>query len=148
MSGIYRILYCSRSVLDGSSEEAAEEIRKILAKSRVNNERDGITGALFFSQQAFAQVLEGPAEMVEAAFERIQCDERHSEAVILESGNIETRDFPSWSMAFAGETDVSGLGSAIISTAFSGQTSAGDSVLALLRGVIVREDEWLVSEVA
>lgn len=139
---LYRILYCSRSTLQ---ETAATEIRQILAKSRENNARDGITGGLFFSQQCFAQVLEGPAEMVENAFERIQCDERHGEITVLESGSIMSRDFPDWSMAFAGVADKSGFGSAIISAAFLEQTKAGDEVLKLLRSVVVREDEWLQS---
>ena len=148
MSDIYRILYCSRSTLEGSPEEAAEEIRDILAKSRVNNQRDGITGMLFFSQQSFAQVLEGPALMVEAAFERIQGDGRHSEVVMLESRHVTDRDFTSWSMAFAGETDVSGLGGAILSAAFSGLTSAGDAVLQSLRDAILRSDERLARDAA
>lgn len=144
---LYRILYCSRSTLEGTGT-AETEIRQILAKSRANNSRDDITGGLFFSDQCFAQVLEGPTASVESAFERIQCDERHCEVIILEAGPIESRDFPQWSMAFAGVSDKEGLGTAILSAAFSGQTQAGDHVLDLLRSVVVREDEWLQNEAA
>src|ERR1700712_4924660 len=104
---LYRILYCSRSTLEGTGTANAE-IRQILAKSRANNSRDGITGGLFFSDQCFAQVLEGPAANVESAFERIQCDEGHCEVIVLEAGPIKSRDFPEWSMAFAGITDKEG----------------------------------------
>lgn len=148
MTSLYRILYCSRSELEGSPAANVEEIRQILAKSRANNARDDITGGLFFSDQCFAQVLEGPSDKVEEAFERIQCDLRHCEVTVLEAGPVESRDFPAWSMAFTGATDASGFGQAVLSAAFSGQTEAGDKVLALLRSVVVREDEWLASEAA
>ncbi len=144
MSQLYRILYCSRSAV----ETDVGEIGLILAASRENNARDGVTGGLFFSSQCFAQVLEGPSDMVEQVFERIQGDERHCEVTVLDAGPIAKRDFPQWSMAFAGSTDPFAFGDVLMSTAFSGQTQAGDQVLDLLRGVVVREDEWLNSEAA
>lgn len=144
MTQLYRVLYCSRSTVDTD----AAAIQLILAASRKNNARDGITGGLFFSSQCFAQVLEGPADVVEEAFERIQCDERHCEVTVLEAGSVASRDFPAWSMAFAGATGSSAFGEALMSTAFSGQTESGERVLDLLRGVVVREDEWLSSEAA
>ncbi len=81
---------------------------------------------------------------MEAAFERIQCDERHSDVTVLESGPIATRDFPDWSMAFTGAATLDNpLAGVVLEGAFSGQTSAGNDVLDLLRGVVVRETEWL-----
>jgi hypothetical protein len=145
---LYRILYCSRSELEGAPAENVEAIQQILAKSRANNSRDGITGGLFFSDQCFAQVLEGPYDKVEEAFERIQCDMRHREVTVLEASSIAKRDFPAWSMAFTGSTDASGFGRAVLSAAFSDQTEAGNKVLDILRSVVVREDEWLTSKAA
>ena len=147
MTQLYRILYCSRSTIE-ASDAAIAAIRQILATSRANNQRDGITGGLFFSQKCFAQVLEGPTELVESAFERIQCDERHGEVTVLEAGPIDARDFPAWSMAFAGVDETSGLGGAILDAAFTGETSAGTALLDLLRGTVVREDEWLLDKAA
>lgn len=146
MSQLYRVLYCSRADLGDASDHGVAEIRAILARSRTNNSRDAITGGLIFSDQCFAQVLEGPPALVEAAFERIQCDPRHRDVTVLSAGPIATRDFPDWSMAFAGTAESSGFGRAIAGTAFTGQTQAGEAVLALLRGVVTREDEWLPSE--
>ena len=143
MSDLYRILYCSKSTLPNDTDLAVEEVRKILAASRTNNARDGVTGGLFFSLRWFAQVLEGPAEMVESAFERIQCDERHSNVTVLQSGPIGSRDFPDWSMGFAGQQKSSGIGSAILDAALTGETAAGSDVLTLLKNVVVREDEWM-----
>ena len=101
----YRVLYCSRNCIDGSPDEQLEEVRSILASSRKNNAVLGITGALLFNQGMFAQVLEGDLKHVEATYERIQGDLRHADVMILESGFVEHRDFPEWSMAFAGASE-------------------------------------------
>ena len=144
MAQLFRIVYCSRNSIPGSPAAVSDDIEAILQVSRRNNARDGISGGLLFSRNSFAQVLEGPADAVEAAFERIQCDERHSEVSVVQSGPVTTRDFPEWSMAYSGavRTDcpVAGM---VIDNAFSGQSSGGDEVLDLLRGIVHREAEWL-----
>lgn len=61
--------------------------------------RDGIAGDLMVEGCRFTQVLEGPSDAVERTFERIQCDDRHTEIRVLEARPIRRRDFPSWSMA-------------------------------------------------
>lgn len=146
MTQLHRVLYCSRNIIPGALEAVAADVREILAVSRVNNARDGVTGGLLFSEGCFAQVLEGPQDAVEAAFERIQCDPRHCEVVVLQSDPIATRDFPDWSMAFAGTDAASSpLAQATLATAFSGQSSAGDNVLDMLKGLVARETDWLAS---
>ncbi len=139
MTQLHRILYCSRNLIGDAVEV---EIRRILDASRRNNAGDGITGGLFYSDGCFAQVLEGPADAIEATFERIQCDERHGEVTVLQSGPITARDFPEWSMAFAGE----GSGTAAAdraSAALASRSPAAEGVLELLRSVVTRETEWL-----
>jgi len=144
MTQLHRVLYCSRNVIPGATEAVAADVREILAVSRVNNARDGVTGGLLFSEGCFAQVLEGPQDAVEAAFERIQCDARHSEVVVLQNGPIPKRDFPDWSMAFAGADAVSSpLAKVTFAGAFSGQSSVGDDVLDMLKGLVVHEADWL-----
>ena len=144
MTQLYRVLYCSRNAIAGASEAVATDVRAILAASRVNNARDNVTGGLLFSAGCFAQVLEGPITAVESAFERIQCDERHGEVTVLQSGPIETRDFPDWSMGFTG-TAVEGdaLGGVTLASAFANRSSGGDDVLKMLKAVIMRETDWL-----
>jgi len=138
------VLYCSRNIIPGAVEAVAADVREILAMSRVNNARDGVTGGLLFSEGCFAQVLEGPLDAVEAAFEHIQCDARHCEVVVLQSGPITKRDFPDWSMAFVGTGAASSpLAKATLASAFSGQSSVGDDVLDMLRALVVREADWL-----
>jgi hypothetical protein len=146
MSNLYRVLYCSRNMVSGGAAEMAANIREILAASRRNNARDDVTGWLLFSAGCFAQVLEGPKDAVEAAFERIQCDERHNEITVLQSGPIEARDFPDWSMAFSGSAaENAELASVVLNGAFSCRTKAGNAVLAMLKGLVDNEEDWLVS---
>ena len=143
MPQLYRVLYCSRNTVPGSPQEVAAHIGAILAISRDNNARDGITGGLLFSEGCFAQVLEGPQDAVEAAFERIQCDDRHGEVTVLQCGMVAGRDFPDWSMAFTGASEhvVPGIA---LAGALSGRGEAGaDQVLDVLRAVVRRETDWL-----
>lgn len=148
MTQLHRVLYCSRNLIPGAPEAVAAHIRGILATSRRNNARDGITGGLLFSEGCFAQVLEGPLDAVESAFERIQCDDRHSDVTVLQSGPIAARDFPGWSMAFAGPDAASPIEDTRIDRAFAGQSGGGDKLLDMLKAVITRESEWLSPEPA
>ena len=144
MTKLYRVLYCSRNRIAGDVAAVAAQITTILAASRENNARAGITGGLLFSMGCFAQVLEGLPEAVEATFERIQCDDRHDDVILLEAGPITERAFPDWSMAFTGgDAEASLLGSATLAGAFSGQSGAGSKVLDVLKAVVVRETRWL-----
>ena len=71
----------------------------ILAASRRNNARDGITGLLYADGVRFLQALEGPPEAVEPTFERIRADPRHRAIVLLSRRTIESREFGLWDMA-------------------------------------------------
>ncbi|WP_161993780.1 BLUF domain-containing protein [Muricoccus nepalensis] len=99
---LHRLVYVSRNLLAGSPGETEAEVLGILAVSRRNNARVGITGALLFSTDCFAQVLEGPLAAVQATFERIQCDQRHTDTVVLSCEAVAGREFAGWSMAYAG----------------------------------------------
>ncbi len=141
MTQLYRVLYCSRNLIPGDAESIAGHIRSILEVSRRNNARDGVTGGLLFSAGCFAQVLEGPTDAVERAFERIQCDNRHGEVVVLEAGVVSAPNFPEWSMAFNGDAAANPLAELALDAAFKGQSNAGDALLSLMRAVITQEDE-------
>ncbi|UEM07295.1 BLUF domain-containing protein (plasmid) [Skermanella rosea] len=81
---IHRLVYFSRNAMPGTEDEIVAGVQQILASSRSNNARAGVTGALLFNSGCFAQVLEGPTPAVTETFERIQWDERHSEVLVLE----------------------------------------------------------------
>lgn len=142
MSEVYRILYCSRNTIEGSAEAQQAEVADILAKSRANNASRGITGALLFNSGCFAQVLEGPLEAVERTFERIQLDLRHDEVAVLECGTVPARDFPEWSMAFAGVASAgSRFAEMSLAEMLENQTTAAAEISEMLRTLVVQEDE-------
>lgn len=99
-----RVVYVSHSPPE--APVTREMLEGILAAARRNNARVGVTGALLYSARRFAQVLEGPAEAVEAIFETIQCDTRHDQIAVLEVSSPAERAFADWSMAFVGEAPV------------------------------------------
>lgn len=70
----------------------------ILFDARRCNARDGITGALIARQDLFLQLLEGSAEAVDAAYQRIARDDRHIEVRQLVRREASERLFPGWAM--------------------------------------------------
>ena len=51
--------------------------------SRVRNATDGIGGALLFDGHRFCQLVQGPADKVQALMQRIGADVRHRDLLIL-----------------------------------------------------------------
>lgn len=70
----------------------------ILSDARRCNARDDITGALVCRSDLYLQYLEGPAEAVHGAFDRIARDNRHLEVTRLVDQPITQRLFPHWLM--------------------------------------------------
>ena len=87
-----QLVYISTAVKNPSCAE-------ILRTSRRNNGRDRITGLLYADGVRFMQALEGPDEVVEAAYQRIKADPRHKAAVILSRREVDAREFGDWEMA-------------------------------------------------
>ena len=139
---IHRLVYYSRNLAGGHADILSAELHTILAVSRANNARDGITGALMFNAGCFAQVLEGSLDRVEAAFERIQQDERHGEVSLLALEPIATRSFPNWAMGFVGLTDADASRFADIGAAsdFDPSRFSGDRLHAILRELAIEEE--------
>ncbi len=143
-SDLFQIVYCSRNCMHGTKPQSAVEINHILSASRRNNAKVDVTGALLFNTVFFAQVLEGPLSGVEKIFEQIQRDLRHSDLIVLDSGVIEVRNFPVWSMAFAG-ADAEAPDpfiAATLNAAVSDPSAAGKDVLSMLRNLVLKEEEW------
>ena len=95
-SKIYYLTYASRA----SNQISYNEIRGILLKSRSNNPIQKISGLLIYKCGHFMQYLEGDEDNVNQLFEKIKCDSRHSEVLILKTGFQEMRQFADWGMAF------------------------------------------------
>lgn len=81
------------------------DLATILATARRNNRANGITGLLMYNCKRFLQVLEGPADAIDATFNRIRRDTRHRGQVLLARKTIDQREFGDWSMDFRGETN-------------------------------------------
>ena len=76
----------------------APSLSGILLDARTNNIRDDITGALVCRHDVYLQLLEGPANKVEATFERISRDDRHVGIRKLTSSHVTDRIFGDWAM--------------------------------------------------
>lgn len=133
---LFRLVYVSRNLLPPGPEAQEEEVDRILRVSQRNNAALGVTGALLFSDDCFAQTLEGSLGAVEALFERIQLDLRHQASVVLEAGPIAEREFGAWSMAYAGRRSSDQLRFNAL-TDMPCAASRG-AVMAMLRGIVLR----------
>ena len=74
------------------------DLDHILIKSRYNNDKNDITGALFCRDDLYLQYLEGPEKEIEFTFSKITEDDRHTEIYLLKSGMSTRRLFANWAM--------------------------------------------------
>ena len=76
-----------------------EDINAIATQAALNNTSLDVTGVLMTSGGLFFQVLEGPEDVVDALYERIGRDPRHTDMLLLKSEvNVSRRIFPNWAM--------------------------------------------------
>ena len=91
---LVRLMYASRAA-QGLKPEA---LSAILKRSTSHNPSIGVTGVLCFSGEVFLQVLEGGRSQVSALYNRIACDTRHHDVVLLSFDEIAERRFAGWAM--------------------------------------------------
>jgi hypothetical protein len=141
-SDVYKILYCSKNLIEGEDAKRDAEITQILQTSRRKNKEQNVTGALLFDSGYFAQTLEGPRLAIERIFERIQRDPRHGEVTVLGSQTHGRRDFPEWSMAHVAPPGgiASAMAAIALDTSLSRPTASAEEVLGLLRSLVIQED--------
>jgi len=141
-SEVYKILYCSKNLIEGESAKRDAEIGQIFQSARRNNREQNVTGALFFNSAYFAQALEGPKLAIEKIFENIQRDPRHGDVTVLSSETGGHRDFPEWSMAHVAPPDETTSASMAVAldSALSRPGASADGVLGLLRSLVIQED--------
>ena len=92
---LIQLIYASQPF--GFNEPA---LAGILLDARRCNMRDGITGALICRDDLFLQLLEGPADKVQATYTRIRRDDRHLDVRQMSSRAIsdQGRLFANWAM--------------------------------------------------
>lgn len=93
---LYYLVYTSVA----TQPMAKEQLKEILEVARANNHRQRITGLLLYSNGQFLQILEGEKEEVQALYDHIANDERHTHVVTIAEGEADHRMFPDWSMGF------------------------------------------------
>jgi hypothetical protein len=150
---LYRLIYRSREVIaqvvpDAVTEAGLQrELRAIVSTARQRNRADNVTGALLFTDAGFAQVLEGPREVVERTFERIAANRRHADVTVLSFTPTQRRSFPDWPLAFCAQSALGSIdpfGHLSGSGMFPGtRVSTGSDVLRLLERVVQQEDIWI-----
>ncbi|WP_047814749.1 BLUF domain-containing protein [Rhodopirellula islandica] len=98
------LVYCSVATRDMS----AEGLKSLLDQSRQKNARLSVTGILLYSDQTreFIQLIEGEQDTIEQLMQVITVDDRHTSVDVMYQGNIKTRSFDDWSMAFRKLDDV------------------------------------------
>ena len=92
-TNIKHIIYASTPF--GFSEG---DLDHILIKSRYNNDKNNITGALLCRDDLYLQYLEGPEKEIDTTFSKITEDDRHTEVQLLKSGISTRRLFANWAM--------------------------------------------------
>jgi hypothetical protein len=102
MADLYKFIYASR-IAPG---EPLTSVATIARVSRLNNQRQDITGLLVFDGERFIQYLEGAQANVGVLAITIAADKRHTDFTVLHEGNFAgQRSFPGWSLAYASAPD-------------------------------------------
>lgn len=70
------------------------ELHGIVDKARAANGRNGLTGILAAGNGVYLQIVEGPADAVEALLTRLRADSRHENLRILQDIEVAARNFP------------------------------------------------------
>lgn len=93
-------VYVSDARLGSADETTA--ISEIAVVSRARNQRLGVTGALLFTGQRFAQWLEGPDAGIEELKSSILRDKRHTLVTTISRDTTPGRQFRGWSLVYSG----------------------------------------------
>ena len=94
--GLWQLVYVS-AARPGSTLSDLEDVLRV---ARERNGRNAVTGMLLFETSSFLQALEGEGARIEALFNKIQTDPRHTRTVLLLREPIEQRSFADWTMGY------------------------------------------------
>ncbi len=94
---LHQIIYTSAA----RPSATLEDFKAIAQQASVKNKSIGVTGIMLFTDGVIFQVLEGEQAVVEALYERIARDKRHSGILRMISRRAPRREFAQWSMGFS-----------------------------------------------
>ena len=93
-------------VSDAAEEFGILSLMQMVDKASRRNKSLNVTGVLSFDNGRFGQILEGKPKDVEAAWELILKDPRHTNVVSLGMKKINTRRFATWSMRLCSPEEI------------------------------------------
>lgn len=131
---LVRLMYASRAV----STVNQEALHAILRQCKAKNPAAGITGVLCYSEGIYLQVLEGGRSAVNALYNRIVADTRHTQVELMSYCEIGERRFASWSM---GQVNLTRLNPSLLlkysaSAALDPYAVSGDVSMALFEELV------------
>lgn len=99
---LIRLIYYSEPQKSMSNDD----IDEILKISRENNQKNNVTGVLFFGGADLIQVLEGEESMVIKLYAKIIDDPRHKNCQLLDINFEQERFFSEWAMGYTPQEHV------------------------------------------
>jgi hypothetical protein len=121
-----------------TAEFDPSSLRRLLTECRLRNGSFRLSGHLIYDGRRFIQAFEGPAEAVQATFERIARDPRHGDLVILRNNLVNHRLFGEWSMGFEDSSAASQARRGFVrlnEASVSSTVSADEAVAMLLNSI-------------
>lgn len=102
MDKLVQIIYVSRSSFIPTTNSGGIEpnVARILAKSRVNNRKNGLVGVLYFGDGCFFQCLEGKETEIDKLYSKLQLDPRHTDLKLISRKQINNLSFTNWAMKY------------------------------------------------
>jgi hypothetical protein len=138
---LYSLLYVSRALLRPADVHTA--IAAILEVSLARNAVQEVTGALLYTGERFAQLLEGPEGAVLGVMDSIRRDPRHTDIVSLEPNQLTARRFASWSLAYSGHsTFAAGIVERALEDRSNGHGEATARLIRLMRELVHARGGW------
>jgi Sensors of blue-light using FAD len=79
----------------------SDDIYQLVGNAQDRNRADGISGIMLYNGSNFMQLIEGDPVVIDACFNRIAQDQRHSGVVTLRNDPVAVREFPEWAMRYS-----------------------------------------------
>ena len=135
MTAVTSLLYVSESVLRMPDER--HELTDIVNVACARNAKLDVTGALVFTGERFAQILEGSSGAVDELMTSICRDPRHKDVNVVQVIERGARQFPDWSMAYSGpSTYVDRHISPLFTTFADSQSQSARALVRLIEALV------------
>lgn len=130
--GLSQVFYVSRCLLAD-----IRQVRDLHATCQRNNEKHGLTGLLLFTGDHFAQLLEGPEEVLSQVMWNIARDPRHTAMRKLFAKPVAQRSIHQWTMRLLEERSTDQMVRKLVESATAPLADATE-LLSLMRQLSAR----------